>query len=460
MSAPASVPPGPDDLVALGVETVMIGAPDMTGALFGRRIPVQDLSRALEGGVEVCTAALSWDVTQEPLVGQEWTGFHTGWHDMTLQPDPTTLRLLPWLPGTALCLADVVEYPGGPLLEVAPRTVLKRQVERLAGMDLRALVATELEFYLYEGTPVELRRGGHRDLRPTTVVRSDFALGGTNHMEPFFAEVRRQLAGAGIVVESTQAEWGLGQWELGLDHGDPLAVADRHTVFKMAVRDIAAAQGYTATFMARPQVDQPGSSCHVHLSLIGDDDRPVFATEGAGLRSDLLGAMATPMRQALAGMIHMAPDTMLLLAPNVNSYTRLAHPEFAGNGLQWGHDNRTTSFRVVGHSPSTMRIEHRLGGADLNPHLGLAAILAGVVHGIQTGAEPGPPTLGNGYEQSATGLPTDLEDAAARFGRSPFCREAFGEAVVAHYREVARAEATAARAAVTDWETRRYFDSV
>ena len=450
----------PGELASLGVTTVMVAAPDMTGALFGRRIPAGSLRRVLESGVEVCTAALSWDVTQEPLVDQQWTGFHTGWHDMTLVPDLTTLRLLPWLPATALCLADVVEYPGGPLLEVAPRTVLRRQTERLAAMGLRALVATELEFYLYEGTPAELRRRGHRDLVPTTVVRSDFALGGTNHMEPFFDRVRRSLAEAGIEVESTQAEWGLGQWELGLDHGDPLSVADRHTVFKMAVRDIAAANGYTATFMARPRGDQPGSSCHIHISLVDGDDRPVFATEGAGLRSDPLGAMATAMREALAGMIDMAPDTMLFMAPNVNSYTRLAHPEFAGNGLQWGHDNRTTSFRVVGHSPSTMRIEHRLGGADLNPHLGVAAILAGVRHGLEAGLQPGPPTIGNGYEQTATGLPTDLADAAARFGRSLRCREAFGDGVVDHYREVARAEVRAARAAVTDWEIGRYFDSV
>ena len=453
-----SVDPG--DLASLGVETVMVAAPDMTGALFGRRIPVGHLERAVDTGVEVCTAALSWDVTQEPLVGQEWTGFHTGWHDMTLVADPATIRVLPWLAGTALCLAEVVEYPGGPPVAAAPRSILRRQVDRLAALGLRAVVATELEFYLYEGPPSELRRAGHRELRPTTVVRSDFALGGTNHMEPFFHRLRHSLAGAGIEVESTQAEWGLGQWELGLGHADPMTVADRHTVFKMAVRDFAAANGYTATFMARPQGDQPGSSCHIHLSLIDGEGNPVFMAEAAGLRSDPVGAMAPPMRRALAGMIDMAPDTMLFLAPNVNSYTRLAHPEFAGNGLQWGHDNRTTSFRVVGHTPSALRIEHRLGGADLNPHLGLAAVLAGVVHGLESGLEPGPPTIGNGYEQSATGLPPDLGAAAARFGRSLRCREAFGGEVVHHYREAARAEVAAARRAVTDWETGRYFDSV
>ena len=292
------------------------------------------------------------------------------------------------------------------------------------------------------------------------MVRSDFALGGTNHMEPFFDRLRRSLSGAGIEVESTQAEWGLGQWELGLGHAEPLTVADRHTVFKMAVKDIAAANGYTATFMARPQDDQPGSSCHIHLSLVDGEGNPAFTAREAGLRSDPLGAMAPTMRRALAGMIDMAPDTMLFLAPNVNSYTRLAHPEFAGNGLQWGYDNRTTSFRVVGHTPSTLRIEHRLGGADLNPHLALAAVLAGVVHGLDDGLEPGPPTTGNGYEQTAIGLPSDLADAAARFGDSLRCREAFGEEVVDHYRGAARAEVAAALRAVTDWEINRYFDSV
>lgn len=431
-------------------DTVAVCTPDVQGRLLGRRLTVDAFLRGVDRGVDMCTAAFAWDITQDPMgmVGRlDWTGFHTGWHDLRLEADLSTLRPAAWLDRTAICLADAVEVADGTPVAVAPRSILRQQVDGLAADGFTALAGTELELYVFLGDPDENRAAGHHDLRPTTLQPADYAIGGTDRWEGFFGDLRRRLADSDIEAEAHQGEWGLGQWEMTLRRQDPVTMADHHALYKMAVRAVAAQHGLTATFMARPVTDQPGSSGHVHLSLWRGDDAAF--TDDAVLRS------------ALAGAIEHTPDLLAWYAPTVNSYKRLIQQDFAGWGLTWGEDNRTTSFRVLGHHPDERRFEFRLPGADVNPHLALAALLASVRDGVARGLDPGDPVTGNAYEEAPdAGLPRHLGEAAARFRDSAWNRSTFGDTVIDHYAAHADAEVDAWLTAVTDWERQRYLDLI
>ena len=438
-----------DDLAG-EYDTVVVCTPDVQGRLAGRRLTVDAFRRAADRGVDMCTAAFSWDIAQDPMgmIGRlDWAGFHTGWHDIRLEADLSTLRPAAWLDGTAICLADVVVEGDGSPVAVAPRSILRRQVDALADDGFTALTGTELELYVYLGPPDDNRAAGHSDLRPTTLQPADYAIGQGDRLEPFFGDLRRRLAASGIEAEAAQGEWGLGQWEMTLRRQDPVTMADHHALYKMAVRHVAAQHGLTATFMARPHTDQPGSSGHIHLSLWRGDEAG-FTDEGL-------------LRAALAGVIAHTPDLLAWYAPTVNSYKRLAQQDFAGWGLTWGEDNRTTSFRVLGHHPDERRFELRLPGADVNPHLALAAVLASARDGVARGLDPGEPISGNAYEQAPdAGLPRHLGEAAERFAASAWVRETYGDGVVDHYAAHATAEVDAWLTAVTDWERLRYLDLI
>lgn len=440
-----------DDLAG-EFDTVVVCTPDVSGRLLGRRLTLDAFLRAVDRGVDMCTSAFAWDVVQDPMgmVGRlEWAGFHTGWHDVRLSADLSTLRPAGWLDRTAICMADALEVADGSPVAVAPRTILRRQVDALAADGFSALAGTELEFYLFLGTPEENRAGGHSALRPTTLQPADYSILQGDRYEAFFADLRRRLAASGIEAEAAQGEWGLGQWEMTLRRQDPLTMADHHAIYKLVVRYVAAAHGMTATFMARPHTDQPGSSGHVHLSLWRDGGtEPAFADEGV-------------LRAALGGAIAHVPELLAWYAPTVNSYKRLAQQDFAGWGVTWGVDNRTTSFRLLGHHPDERRFEFRLPGADVNPHLALAALLASVRDGVARGLDPGEPVTGNAYELvPEASLPRHLGEAADRFASSPWVREVLGGDVVDHYATHAAAEVDAWLTAVTDWERQRYLDLI
>lgn len=434
-----------------GYETVIVAAVDMQGRLLGRRLPVQRF--LAEGGVDLCSCVLAWDIAQSAEVEVEIAGFHTGWHDWRLVADAATLRPAAWLERTAFCTGDLVDEATHAPVAVAPRAILRRQVERLAQRGLRALVATELEFYLYATSYAAARGGGYRGLVPSTGVRSDYAIQAGDEHERFFAGLRRALQASGIEVGAAQAEWGLGQWEVNLVHGDPLELADRHALLKLATRSHAAAHGLAATFMARPHADDVGSSCHVHLSLVDDGGTPCFTAAG----DDALTGLA---RAAVAGAVERLGEAMLWYAPTVNAYRRTSGDGFAGRGRTWGHDNRTVSVRVAGSSDASRRIEVRVPGADANPYLALAAVIASVLDGIEREADPGEPVRGSAYALDLEPLPGDLRDAAAVFAASPWARDAFGDDVVDHYAAVARHEWAEFGRAVTDWELGRYFEGI
>lgn len=440
----------PDDLGDGRFDTVVLAATDMQGRLFGKRMPV---ARFLgRDAIHVCTCVLAWDVAQSPELEVAFAGFHTGWHDVRLVPDLSTVRAAAWLERTALCTGDVVADARGTPVAVAPRTILARQVEALAARGLVASVATELEFYLYRTSYDDARAGGYTGLVPSTRTRADYAVREGDEWEWFFGPLRRALDESGIPVELSQVEWGLGQWEVNLVHSDPQAAADAHVLLKLAVRDLAARHGLAATFMPRPSAEDVGSSCHLHLSLRTAGGERAFHDEGAA------HGTSACMLHAIGGVLAHLDDAMVWYAPTVNSYRRTADVGFAGRGKTWGYDNRTVSCRVAGDSPESLRLELRVPGSDVNPYLALAALLASVLTGIDDRTDPGAPVEGNAYDLDVEPLVADLPSAAARFEASEWAGAAFGGDVVEHYAAAARFEWAEFMKAVTDWERLRYFE--
>jgi glutamine synthetase len=456
---PPSLPTGvgapldPEGLELAGIETVIVAAPDMQGRLFGRRMsPSMFLSKL--AGIEVCTCTLAWDIEQDLELQVDFAGFHNGWPDLRLVPDLATLRPLGWLDGVALCFADV-HADDGTLLPIAPRNLLRTQIDRLAGLGYEPFLGTELEFFLYRVSPDEARARGYRDLPPTTRHHADYLIAAGNETEDFFRRLRKGLEPAGVVLELGQIEWGLGQWEIGIRYDRALTTADAHVLFKMAVKDLAARDGMVATFMARPSTGEIGSSGHVHCSLRGRDGERVFHDATADDRlSDLY-------RWAVGGILDHAPEMMVWYAPTINSYRRVSRDELvAGAGCTWGYDNRTVSVRTIGDDPDDLRLEFRLPGADHNPYLTFAALLASIAEGIERRTDPGPPRIGNAYNQDRPPLPSDLGKAGALFRASGTARRWFGDPAVDHYAKVAEFEWDQFMAQVTDWEIQRYFEQI
>jgi glutamine synthetase len=445
----------PEDLAPEGFRTVIVTSADVTGRLVGKRFAPDVFSSLVEEGVALSSCVLGWDIEQWPGPTQAYTGHHTGWHDVRLVPDLSTLRPAAWLDRTAICMADFAEA-GGELVEIAPRTILRRQVERAADAGLEARVASELEFALYRGTYDEGRGDAFGSLRPTTLTRADYTIQAGDRDEGFFAEVREALGASGLDPWTSQAEWGLGQWEINLRHTAALEMADRHALFKLCLRDLAAASGMAVTFMAKPFETTTGSSCHLHLSLLDANGRNAF------FDPDGIRGTSGRLRAAVGGVLERASEMMLLYAPTVNSYRRTTSGEFSGNGASWGWDSRMVSCRVLAGSEDETRLEWRVPGADVNPYLAIAATLASALDGIANDADPGEPLEGEAYADPVPPLPTTLGDAVGAFRASAFAKDVFGEAAVAHYVEAGRWEweRFLAPDVVTEWERRRYFEHI
>ena len=449
----------PDELEAAGIRTVIVATPDLQGRLVGRRIPVEGFGRVVENGVDICTCAWSWDIEQglELIDANRFAlcGMHNGVPDVTLIPDLDTLRPAAWLEGVAICLADPVDVRSHEPQAISPRVLLKQELARLRGRGLTPLAGTELEFYLFRNDPRELRRSGFRDLDPTTLTPSDFMIHEGNLYEPFFQKLRSDLRASGILVETAQSEWGLGQWEMTFEYGDPLEMADRHALYKLAVRDTAARAGMSATFMARPLNDQPGSSCHVHLSFVDAQGTAVFWDEAAP------DHLSPRMRSAIAGALEHAPALMAWYAPTVNAYRRSNSSDVAGSGRTWGFDNRTTTVRVVGHSPRALRFEVRLPGAATNPYLTLTGLLASARDGMDQEAVLAAPVTGSAYDLPGDGaMPGDPHQASRLFGESALVRELLDPSIIAHQQILLEHEWATFMSRVTDWDLQRYFDRI
>lgn len=443
-----------DDLDGFG--TVVVTSSDVTGRPVGKRVPVDVFRRILHEGIPLSSCVLGWDVDQWPGPEQEYTGHHTGWHDVRLVPDMGTLRAAAWLDRTAICVADFVEMGSDELAPVAPRTILRRQIERVTATGLSPQVASELEFAMYHGSYDEGRRDGYESLVPTTLARADYTIQAGDRYEGFFSRVRDGLAASNLGPWTSQVEWGLGQWEINLEYRDALEMADRHLLFKLAMRAFAADAGMAVTFMARPFADTTGSSCHLHLSLVDGNGRNVFhdANDADGISAAL--------RHAIGGVLERAPEVMVFYAPTVNSFRRTNSGEFSGNGLSWGFDSRMVSCRVLVEGAESTRLEWRVPGADVNPYLAIAGVLASALDGIAAETDPGEPLMGRDYDRPVRPLPATLGEAVERFRDGAFANEALGKDVVAHFAEAGRWEweRFLAADAVSEWERRRYFDVI
>jgi len=430
------------------IDTVVLAFPDMQGRLQGKRFAASFfLDEVLEHGTEGCNYLLAVDTDMNTVDGFAMSSWSNGYGDFAMRPDLTTLRPIPWHEGTALVMADLSWEDGSPVA-AAPRQILRRQLERLAAHGLTAHVGTELEFIVFKDTYEQAWDRDYRGLTPANQYNIDYSVLGTGRVEPLLRRIRNEMAAAGLTVESAKGECNPGQHEIVFRYDEALVTCDQHAVYKTGSKEIAAQEGVALTFMAKFN-EREGNSCHIHLSLQDTDGRSVMAGED--------GAMSPVMRHFLAGQLAALRDFSLLYAPNINSYKRFQPGSFAPTAVAWGHDNRTCALRVVGHGRS-MRFENRLPGGDVNPYLAVAGLVAAGLHGIEHGLELPDACEGNAYTARYDQVPTSLREAAALWEDSQVAREAFGDDVVAHYRNMARVELEAFDAAVTDWELRRSFE--
>ncbi len=431
------------------VDTVLVCMTDMQGRLIGKRFHARFFIDS--GGVtHACDYLLANDITMEPVPGYAATGWETGYGDFELRPDYATLRLLPWLPATALVLCDVLDHHGEPVAH-SPRAVLQRALARLADLDLSAKCASELEFYLFDEPHAAIAARDFRNPALAGHYIEDYHILQTSREEPLMRAIRNGLQGAGIAVENTKGEWGPGQVEINVVYDSALAMADKHVVLKNGIKEMAAAADKAVTFMAKWRTDLAGNSCHIHLSLwdlVGESGRSFDPEEPFTL---------TPvMRQFIAGLLCHAREFCYLLAPNINSYKRFQAGTFAPTTCGWSMDNRTAGFRLVGMGTKAVRVECRIGGADLNPYLAYAGLIAAGLAGIRDELPLPDPVEGDAYTASdVPPLPATLREAIAAFSASSMLREALGDKVVDHYVHAGEWEQARHDAQVTDWELRR-----
>ncbi|GLF96281.1 glutamine synthetase family protein [Streptomyces yaizuensis] len=443
-------------LVANGeIDTVVLAFPDMQGRLQGKRFAARFfLDEVLEHGTEGCNYLLAVDTEMNTVDGYAMASWESGYGDFAMHPDPATLRRVPWNEGTALLIADLAWDDGSPVV-AAPRQILRRQLERLAGHGLTARVGTELEFIVFKDTYEQAWDRDYRGLTPANQYNIDYSVLGTGRIEPLLRRIRNEMAAAGLTVESAKGECNPGQHEIVFRYDDALVTCDQHAVYKTGAKEIAAQEGVSLTFMAKYD-EREGNSCHIHLSL-ADTGTGTGADGASAMPGDGPGGMSDVMRHFLAGQLAALRDFALLYAPNINSYKRFQPGTFAPTAVAWGHDNRTCALRVVGRGRS-LRFENRLPGGDVNPYLAVAGLVAAGLHGLEQRLELPEPCTGNAYAADCAQVPTTLREAAELWENSPIAKAAFGDEVVAHYSNMARVELAAFDAAVTDWELRRSFE--
>jgi glutamine synthetase len=432
------------------LDTVLAAFTDMQGRLMGKRIQVEYfLDDVLEEGIEGCNYLLALDMEMDPIPGYEMANWEEGYGDFAIATDLTTLRRIPWLDRTALVICDVANHDGSPVV-ASPRQVLIAQYQRAAEMGYLPYFASELEFYLYKENYAEAHEKDYRGLTPTIPYILDYHILATTMDEQYLGPVRRGMHAAGIPVEFSKGEAWAGQHEVNTRYADAVTSADRHTVFKNGVKEIAFLHDISATFMAKPSEADIGSSCHIHSSLFDRDGEKSAFVDGEQ-ETDVF-------RHYIGGMRNRIRELALFVAPSINSYKRYATESWAPTSISWGRDNRTCGFRVVGHGQSH-RVECRIPGADVNPYLGYAALLAAGLDGVENGTDPGPELKGNAYEEAeAEPFPSSLREAVALWEGSDFARSAFGEGVHKHYLNYGQTEQRLFDEVVTDYERRRMFE--
>ena len=427
------------------VDTVVVAFTDMQGRLIGKRVDAEYFVESSSDGesTEGCNYLMAVDMEMDPTPGYEMASWERGYGDFDLTPDFSTLRRIPWLEGTALVLCDVHWHDGKPV-KPSPRQVLRRQVDRARKLGFEPMFGTELEFYLLKETYAEAYQKHYSDLTPSVQYNLDYHILATTYSEPFIRSVRKGMKAAGVRVESSKGEAWPGQQEINFHFADALTMADNHVIYKNGIKEMAHQQGCSVTFMAKPDHTWIGSSCHVHSSL------------WKGGRNTFDGESET-FRQYLAGQIACASELAIFLAPNINSYKRYAAGTWAPTTLAWGHDNRTCGFRIVGGGQH-LRTESRIPGADVNPYLAVAALLAAGLYGIENKLKLPPAFTGNAYESDVQRFPHTLREAIAALEKGKMAKKALGADVIDHYLNYARTEQALFDKVVTGYERERLFE--
>jgi len=434
------------------IDTVLTCFVDMQGRLMGKRFHAVNFVETSFEETHCCNYLLATDLEMATPEGYASTSWETGYGDYIMAPDISTIRLTPWLEGTAMVLCDILDHHTHAPVPHDPRAMLKKQVARLKELGFDAMMATELEFFLFEKSFDEIRKGGYRDLTPISGVNEDYHILQTTKEEHVMRPIRNHLFAAGLPIENTKGEAETGQEELNIRYADALDCADHHSIAKHAIKEIAWQNGHAASFLPKWDHTKVGSSSHVHQSLWKDGD-PAFFDKDADL------GMTDLMKHYMAGLIHYAPDYTFFLAPYINSYKRFAKGTFAPTKTVWSVDNRTAGFRLCGEGTKGVRVECRIGGSDLNPYLAQAAMLAAGIKGIEDKMELAPPTKGDVYEDAkAADIPQTLRAATETLRNSSFLREAMGEDVIDHYTRCAEWEQEEFDRVVTDWEIARGFE--
>ena len=427
------------------IDTVVVAFTDMQGRLMGKRMEAHFFLEEMEhdNPIEGCNYLLALEMEMDPVPGYQIASWERGYGDFSMVPDFSTMRRIPWLEGTALVRCDVAWNDGTPV-RPSPRQVLKAQVEKARALGYEAMFGSELEFFLIKETYAQAHTQHYRGLTPSVPYILDYHILATSYDEPFIRSVRNNMQAAGMRVETSKGEAWPGQQELNFRYADAVTMADTHVIYKNGIKEMAQQRGCSVTFMAKPDHTWIGSSCHIRSSLWGDGNA-LFAGE-------------SPLfKQYLAGLVTCAGEFAVFLAPNVNSYKRYAAGSWAPTTLAWGYDNRTCGFRVVGHGKA-LRVECRIPGADANPYLAFAALLAAGLHGIENKLEPPPVFTGNAYESDVKRFPHTLNEAITALEQGTVARSALGTDVVDHYLNYARTEQQLFDKAVTCYERERFFE--
>ncbi len=440
------------------IKVIKLGAPDIDGLLRGKRIMAEYFVDAVaKSGTNICDVIFGWDVQDIPITKLTFTGFQTGYPDVNLRPDLSTLTVLPHEPGTASVICDVLTLAGEPL-DLSPRGVLRKVIQRAHNMGFEPICSNEFEFYLIEGTPRELARRNFRDLETITHGTHTYSVYRDVSNEAIIGKLRDRLAAIGVFIEASNSENGPGQFEVNIHYNNALEAADSAMLLKNATKELAVENGLTATFMAKFISAEAGSSGHVHQSLVDiKTGKPAFANQENPSELSTIGS------QYLAGVVAGSREMAAIYLPTTNSYKRVEGPQWTGSSATWGLDNRTVAVRSIPSAGPAARIENRVPGADANPYLVLAANIASGLSGIEKGLIPDAPVQGNAYEldlDASKRLPVDLSRSTELFANSSIAREYFGDAFVNHYVETREWEVQQSRLVVTDWEISRYLEQI
>jgi glutamine synthetase len=429
---------------------------DIDGVGRGKYISLEKLFSVAEKGFGFCDVLFGWDSADEMYDRPVFTGADSGYPDLLARVDLDTMRFMPWEPGAALFVIDFHQMDGQPY-PVGPRQVLRRVLERARSMGFGVRAAVEYEYFVFDETPQSLQAKGFRDLQPLTPGMFGYSVLRASSQAELVHAIFDGMAAYGVPLEGLHTETGPGVYETAIQHDEALAAADKAALFKTGVKEIAVRQGKTATFMAKWNAALPGCSGHLHLSLWDENGGNAFHAP------DDPGGLSRTARHFIGGQVALMPDLCSLICPTINSYKRLVPGAWAPTHASWGVENRTAALRWIPGSAKSTRVEYRLAPADANPYLALAAAIASGLWGIERGLEPDEAYAGNVYnapEGRFTPLPTSLEEATTRLTESGPARELLGDAFIEHFAATRDWECRQFRAAVTDWELRRYFEII